>query len=149
MKPLEIERPWIKAGKGKKLFAVIVIVLIATVGILSVFDFYNGTTVNIQAVDVSVTESGNTIANFSFAYGKFTYGAHQKVSISIIFPTNLSKYMEEHNHYVDTVLINTKGFTNSGFSNNTSGSKDSSIIVNITTPDKNFYGTLNLGLELN
>ncbi len=149
MKPLEVERPWIKSGYGKKTLAIIVIILIATLGILSAFDFYSGTTVNIQAVNVNVTESGHKAWNFSFAYGKFTYGGRSNVPIQIVMTKQISDYITENKIRAYNTTVNTAGFSYipniSTFTNN-SGIMET--IVHIVTPDHDYFGSLNITLEL-
>lgn len=150
MKPLEVERPWIKKADGKKILSVIVIILIATLGILSVFDFYSGSTVNIQVVNVTVTDSSHTVGNFSFAYGKFTYGGRTSVSIDVIMTPYISEYIHTHNIDSYAFTTDTTGFShNSGISTFTNDSGTMETTITVLTPGQNYFGSLNITILLN
>lgn len=56
MKPLEVERPWIKRKLGLKMLGSVIVVFIITFAILALFGFYDGGTINVQSINVSFSD---------------------------------------------------------------------------------------------
>ena len=86
MKPLEVERPWIKRKLGLKMLGSVIVVFIITFAILSLFGFYNGGTVNVQSINVSFSDQ--KIKTYSYAYGKETFSTGKKIVMNIQFNDN-------------------------------------------------------------
>ena len=146
---MEIERPWIAKGLGKKTFTVTVFIILLSFGILAEFNFYGGTTVNIQCVKVEVNSGKSGSTNFSFAYGKFTYGPGEKVAINLQFPIELSKYISENHINSYSIIRIQNGFNLISYGNiqNNSGMMITEIIL--ITPTSNFYGSIFIEITLN
>ncbi|MCI2413592.1 MAG: hypothetical protein MPI47_09760, partial [Cuniculiplasma sp.] len=86
MKPLEVERPWIKRKLGLKMLGSVIVVFIITFAILALFGFYDGGTINVQSINVSFSDQ--KIKTYSYAYGKETFSTGKKIVMNIQFNDN-------------------------------------------------------------
>lgn len=86
MTPLEIERPWIKEGLGKKTFIGVIAVFIVTFILIISFNGIGGPTVNIQQINVNFKNINEQ--SYSIPYGKFTYSGGSTVDISVPISVN-------------------------------------------------------------
>jgi hypothetical protein len=140
MKPLEIERPWIKKKLGLKITSMVIVVFITTFTLLSVFNFYDGKTVNIQQIDVSF--SNPQINSYSYAYGKDTYRGGSTVTFEIDIHSSKSITFS-----VTGIKSCSSDFTAKLENNSTTVIQSglSKIIpVEITFQNKNYVGELNI-----
>ena len=139
MKPLEVERPWIKRKLGLKMFGSVIVVFIITFAILALFGFYNGGTVNVQSINVSFSDQ--KIKTYSYAYGKETFSTGKKIVMNIQFTDN------GINSTVD--ITGVKSMT-SGFSATLDKpsvqilKSGETIPVVVTMPTQNYAGNLSL-----
>lgn len=139
MKPLEVERPWIKRKLGLKMLGSVIVVFIITFAILSLFGFYNGGTVNVQSINVSFSDQ--KIKTYSYAYGKETFSTGKKIVMNIQFNDN------GINSTVD--ITGVKSMT-SGFSATLDKpsvqilKSGETIPVVVTMPTQNYAGNLSL-----
>ncbi len=139
MKPLEVERPWIKRKLGLKMLGSVIVVFIITFAILALFGFYDGGTVNVQSINVSFSDQ--KIKTYSYAYGKETFSTGKKIVMNIQFTDN------GINSTVD--ITGVKSMT-SGFSATLDKpsvqilKSGETIPVVVTMPAQNYAGNLSL-----
>lgn len=139
MKPLEVERPWIAKKMGIKLFALVIVVFMGTFGLLSVFGFYWGGTVNVQQVNVSFSDS--KIATYSYAYGKETQGTHSTFLMELYLKAGISTSSFKI-YEVSSLTSGFKATLKSG--NYVYSGKAMEIPVVIETPSNNYAGSISI-----
>lgn len=137
MIPLEIERPWIKEGLGRKTFIGVVAVFIVTFILIISFNGIGGATVNIQQINVYFKNIDEK--SYAFPYGKFTYAGSSTADISV------SISISNGAHFTINSVSAQKGFTARLISPvSINGNGIYNVPVTVTMPSYNYAGTLNL-----
>ncbi len=140
MVPLEIERPWIKQGLGRRTFAGVMLVTFITFLLIVALNGVGGQTVNVQQINIKFSNSQEP--SFSSPYGKFTYSGSSSVLIDVhIKITNNA-------HFAITQVHAGSPFNARLTSQvNIDGNGDYSIPVCVTMPSQNYAGSLNLTFQ--
>jgi hypothetical protein len=139
MKPLEVERPWIRRRLGLKVFGSVIVVFIIAFAILAVLGFYNGGTVNIQSISVSFSDK--KMKTYSYAYGKDTFPTGKKMVLDIQLKDNgISTTVD-----ITGVVSMTSGFTAALEQSSYQLTGPSGTIpIIVTMPSHNYAGNLSL-----
>ncbi|MCL4345859.1 MAG: hypothetical protein M1375_03440 [Candidatus Thermoplasmatota archaeon] len=137
MIPLEIDRPWIREGAGKKTFLGVVVVVFVTFLLIFSFNGIFGTTVNIEQVNVSFNKINEP--SFSIAYGKFTYSGSSTVTLYI------SVSISNGAHFIINSVSTDNGFNARLVSTvSVNGNGIYQVPVSVTMPSHNYAGALNI-----